>query len=204
MLPNISAQLRRKRKMKVRDAFDYPCAGGKKAASLTWTPSIAPLSNAVRAKLASSSSTRSTKIAGAKADTARRLARRRAARHSAHRGRNHGQHALRHGAHRPHSLHRRGRVPCVEAQRPDPETARRAFPSASSCNRSPSTTSSAFSQNPRPRYQAISALLETEGVRLEFSRPEALREMAEFAFKVNERDRKYWCAPPSHHHGARA
>ena len=30
-----------------------------------------------------------------------------------------------------------------------------------------------------------SALLETEGVRLEFS-PEALREMAEFAFKVNE------------------
>jgi len=30
-----------------------------------------------------------------------------------------------------------------------------------------------------------SALLETEGVRLEFA-PEALREMAEFAFKVNE------------------
>jgi ATP-dependent HslUV protease ATP-binding subunit HslU len=30
-----------------------------------------------------------------------------------------------------------------------------------------------------------SALLETEGVKLEFS-PEALREMAEFAFKVNE------------------
>ncbi len=30
-----------------------------------------------------------------------------------------------------------------------------------------------------------SALLETEGIKLEFS-PEALREMAEFAFKVNE------------------
>ena len=48
-----------------------------------------------------------------------------------------------------------------------------------------------------------SALLETEGVRLEFA-PEALREMAEFAFKVNETDRKHRRAPPAHHHGARA
>ncbi len=48
-----------------------------------------------------------------------------------------------------------------------------------------------------------SALLETEGVRLEFA-PEALREMAEFAFKVNETDGKHRRAPPAYHHGARA
>ncbi len=53
----------------------------------------------------------------------RREPRRRAARHSADRRRHHGQHALRFRAHGSHSVHRGGRVPRFEAQRPDSGTA---------------------------------------------------------------------------------
>ena len=52
-----------------------------------------------------------------------RQPRRRAARHSAHRRRHHGQYALRLRAHRSHPVHRRRRVPRLQAQRPDPRAA---------------------------------------------------------------------------------
>ena len=50
----------------------------------------------------------------------RRLARGRAARPAADRRGLDGQHEVRHGADRPHPVHRRGRVPHREAVRPDP------------------------------------------------------------------------------------
>ena len=51
------------------------------------------------------------------------LARRRAARHSAHRRRHHGEYPLWHGAHGPHSVHRRRRVPHDQTFGPDPRAA---------------------------------------------------------------------------------
>ena len=53
----------------------------------------------------------------------RRIARRRAARSVAARRRLHGQHALRHGAHRPRAVHRVGRVQRREAFGPDSRAA---------------------------------------------------------------------------------
>ena len=53
----------------------------------------------------------------------RRQPRRRAARHPAHRRRHHRQHALRLRAHGSHSVHRRRRVPRLQAQRSDSGTA---------------------------------------------------------------------------------
>ena len=54
---------------------------------------------------------------------ARRQPRRRAARHPADRRRHDREHQVRHGAHRPHPVHRRRRVPRVEAVRPDSRAA---------------------------------------------------------------------------------
>ncbi len=53
----------------------------------------------------------------------RRLPRRRAARSAADRRRNHGQHEVRHGEDRPHPLHRRRRVPRLQAVRSHPRAA---------------------------------------------------------------------------------
>ena len=91
----------------------------------------------------SSSSTRSTRSPGREGGARpRRQPRRRAARHPADRRRHDGQHEIRDGADRSHPVHRRRRVPRVEAvgshsraagPLSDPRRARGARPATSSC-----------------------------------------------------------------------
>ena len=100
--------------------------------------------------------------------------------------RHYRQHQVRHGLDRPHSLHRGRRLPRLEAVRPHPRTAGAASQSGSNSTPSPSTTS--FASSPSPSHRSSNsrpALLETEGLKLEFSK-EAILEMAQFAFRVNE------------------
>ncbi len=83
-----------------------------------------------------------------------------------------------HGPHRPHPVYRRGRVPCVKPSDLIPELQGR-FPIRVELQ---SLTVDDFlrilSEPKASLTKQYTALLETEGVRLEFS-SEALREMAE-------------------------
>ena len=94
----------------------------KSRSSSTWRASPAPRSSAC-SRPASSSSTRSTRSPDARGARARRQPRRRPARHPADRRGHDRQHEVRDGEDRPHPVHRRGRLPRVEAVGPDPGAA---------------------------------------------------------------------------------
>ncbi len=150
MLPNIFGGGSKKRKMKVGDAFDYLVQ--EEEGRLIDMDSV---NRAAVERVESSGIVfldEIDKIAGREGGHGPDVSpRRRAARHSAHRRRNHGEHALRHGAHRSHSLHRRGRIPCLQAQRSDSRIAGSLPDSRRTASRLPSKTSCAFSPSPRPR-----------------------------------------------------
>ncbi len=117
----------------------------------------------------------------------RRLAAGRAARPAAA-GRGHdGDDEVRTGAHRPHPVHRVGRIPSREAVRSHPRTPGTLSRSASS---SPRCRSSDFEQilttTEASLVRQYQALLGTENVHLEF-RPDGIRRLAEIAFAVNEK-----------------
>ena len=116
MLPNIFGGGSKKRKMKVADAFDYLVQ--EEEGRLIDMDQV----NRVAVERVESNGIvfldEIDKIAGREGCARpRRLARRRPARHPSHRRRHHGQHALRHGAHRSHPVHRRRRLPRLQAQR---------------------------------------------------------------------------------------
>ena len=122
ILPNIFGQRTKKRKMKVAEAFEYLVQEEEGR--------LIDMDQVTRAAVERVENSRHRLPRRDRQDCRarrrprpRRLARRRAARHSAHRRGHDGQYSLRHGAHRPHSLHRRRRVSCFEAQRPDSRVA---------------------------------------------------------------------------------
>ena len=129
MLPGLFGQRTRKRKMRVAEALDYLVQEEEQK--------LIDMDQVTRVALERVESSgiifldEIDKIAGREArPRSGRQPRGRAARHSAHRGRHHGQHALRLRAHRSHPVHRRRRVPRLQAQRPDSRSCRAAFPSA--------------------------------------------------------------------------
>ena len=112
------------------------------------------------------------KIAGPRRrPRARRVAGGRAARHPAHRGGDHGLHQVRPRAHRPHPLHRRGRLPREQAHRPHPRAAGTLPHPGRAAGRSARRTSCGSSPSPGARSLAqYRALLATEGVDLSLHR----------------------------------
>ena len=122
MLPNIFGQRTKKRKMKVSEAFEYLIQ--EEEQRLVDMDQVHAHRRRARRELGHHLPRRDRQDCRTRRrPRARRLTRGRAARHSAHRRRHHRQHALRHGAHRPHPVHRRRRVPRFEAQRPDSRVA---------------------------------------------------------------------------------
>ncbi len=126
MLPNIFGQRTKKRKMKVSEAFDYLIQEEEQR--------LIDMDQVTRIAVERVEQSgiifldEIDKIAGRESGHGPDVSpRRRAARHSAHRRRHHGQHPLRHGAHRPHPVHRRRGLPRFQAQRPDSRAAGR-FP----------------------------------------------------------------------------
>ena len=122
MLPNIFGQRTKKRKMKVSEAFEYLIQEEEQR--------LVDMDQVQRIAVERVENSRHHLPRRDRQDCrarrrarARRFARRRAARHPAHRRRHHGEHALRHGAHRPHPVHCRRRVPRLQAQRPDSRVA---------------------------------------------------------------------------------
>ncbi|MBK7062274.1 MAG: AAA family ATPase [Rubrivivax sp.] len=111
----------------------------------------------------------------------------RAARPAAAGGRHDGQHQVRHAAHRPHPVHRRGRLPPEQAQRPDPRAAgplpdpRRAWIALGRRLRG----------HPHPDAcvpgQAVPGLAGHRRADACTSRPDAVRRLAQIAFDVNDR-----------------
>ena len=123
MLPNIFGQRTKKRKMKVSEAFEYLIQ--EEEQRLVDMDQVHAHRRRARGELRHHLPRRDRQDRRPRRrPRARRFARRRAARHPAHRRRHHGEHALRHGAHRSHPVHRRRRVPRLQAQRPDPGAAR--------------------------------------------------------------------------------
>ena len=122
MLPNLFGQKTRRRKMRVAEALDYLVQEEEQK--------LIDMDQVTRVALERVESSgiifldEIDKIAGRESGPrSRREPRGRAARHPADRRRHHGQHALRLRAHGPHPVHRGGRVPRLQAERPDSRTA---------------------------------------------------------------------------------
>ena len=132
-----------------------------------------------------SSSTRSTKSPAARAATAPTSAARASSATSSHRRGHHRQHQVRHGLHRPHPLHRRRCLPRLETLRPH--------------TRAPGPLpirvelQSPHRQRLRAHPHRAQILLVKQATACSKPRassssspPEAIAEMAQFAFRVNE------------------
>ena len=122
VLPGLFGQRTRKRKMRVAEALEYLVQEEEqKLIDMDQVTRVA-LERVERSGIIFLDEI--DKIAGREVGPrAGRQPRRRAARHSAHRRRHHREHPLRLRAHGPHPVHRRGRVPRLQAQRHDPGTA---------------------------------------------------------------------------------
>ena len=186
MLPDIFGQRTKKRKMKVAEAFEYLVQEEEGAADRYGSGDAAG-GGAGGETRGLSFWTRSTRLRGAKAGTGRMFRREGVQRDILPIVEGTTVNTqLRDGADRPHSVHRGGRVPCVEAERPDPGAAgpvsdpRGAEVADGGGFRADSDGAEVVTGEGN-----TTALLETEGLKLEFT-PEALAEMAQFAFRVNE------------------
>ena len=122
MLSGFFGQQKKKRKMTVAEAFDYLIQ--EEENKLIDMDHVTRIATERAEQMGIIFIDEIDKIAGRETGPRPgRLARRRAARHPADRRGHHGQHALRHGAHRPHFVHRRRRFPHQQAFRPDPGAA---------------------------------------------------------------------------------
>ncbi len=118
MLPGLFGQRTKKRKMKVSEAFEYLVQ--EEEGRLIDMDQVTRLAVERVEDAGIVFLDEIDKIAGREGGAwAGRLARGRAARHSADRRRHDGQHQVRHGLDRPHSVHRRRCVPRLEAERSD-------------------------------------------------------------------------------------
>ena len=185
ILPNMFGQRSRKRKMRVAEAMDYLVQEEEQK--------LIDMDQVTRVALERVETSgiifldEIDKIAGPRnGPRAGREPRGRAARHPADRRRHHGQHAPRFRAHRSHSVHRRRRVPRLQAQRHDSRSCRAAFPIRVELK---SLTVEDFIRILKEPKNALAkqytALLETEGIKLIFT-DDALEEVAKFAAQVNE------------------
>ena len=184
MLPNIFGQRTKKRKMKVAEAFEYLVQ--EEEGRLIDMDQVTRLAVERVEQLGHHLPGRDRQNCGARRRARTGcFARGRAAGHSADRGGDDGQHALRDGADGSHSVHCGRGVPCFEAQRSDSGVAgpvsdpRGAAVADGGGFRADSDGAEVVAD------EQYMALLETEGLKLEFT-PEALAEMAQFAFRVNE------------------
>ena len=118
MLPNIFGQRTKKRKMKVSEAFEYLIAEEEQRLIDMDQVTKTALDRVEQSGIIFLDEI--DKIAGRESGHGPDVSPRgRAAGHSADCGRHDDQHALRHVAHRPHSVHCGGRVPCLQAERSD-------------------------------------------------------------------------------------
>ena len=122
MLPGLFQGRTKKRRVKVPEALEYLTQ--EEEQKLIDMDSVARDRGRARRAGRHHLPRRDRQDRGARRRTrTRRQPRRRPARHPADRRRHHGEHQVRHGAHRSHPVHRRGRVSRVEAVGPDPRAA---------------------------------------------------------------------------------
>ncbi len=119
ILPGLFGSRTKKRRMRVAEAMDYLTQEEENRLIDMDQVTRVAVERAEQSGHHLSGRNRQDRRPGTRARPGREPGRR-AARYPAHRRRHHGQHALRNGAHRSYSLHRRRSFPRKQAFRPDP------------------------------------------------------------------------------------